>query len=101
MNWRERALCRYEDPELFFPIGTLGTGLALLQTDEAKDVCHRCPVMQRCLDWALEIGPVDGIWGATTEAERRVLQRRLAPTSATGAMPMGRAPFGADQAVSS
>ncbi|MFD5632446.1 WhiB family transcriptional regulator [Streptomyces sp. NPDC127072] len=81
MDWRERALCRYGDPDLFFPIGTVDRGPALLQTDEAKAVCRRCPVMQRCLDWAVETGPVEGVWGATTEAERRALRRRVARSS--------------------
>ena len=51
MDWRHRALCRDEDPELFFPIGT--TGPALVQIEQAKGVCRRCPVTESCLDWAL------------------------------------------------
>ena len=43
MDWRHRAACRDEDPELFFPIGN--TGPALLQIEEAKAVCRRCPVI--------------------------------------------------------
>ena len=42
MDWRHKAACRDEDPELFFPIGN--TGPALMQIEEAKLVCHRCPV---------------------------------------------------------
>ena len=50
MDWRHRAACLDEDPELFFPIGN--TGPALLQIDEAKAVCRRCPVVDTCLKWA-------------------------------------------------
>lgn len=43
MDWRHRAACLDEDPELFFPIGN--TGPALLQIEEAKAVCRRCDVV--------------------------------------------------------
>jgi WhiB family redox-sensing transcriptional regulator len=79
MHWRNLALCRYEDPELFFPVGTLRSGSALIQADEAKTVCRRCPVREQCLAWALAAEPVEGIWGGTTEAERRAARRRTAP----------------------
>ena len=39
MDWRHAAACREVDPELFFPIGN--SGPALLQIEEAKQVCHR------------------------------------------------------------
>ncbi|MEU1621071.1 WhiB family transcriptional regulator [Streptomyces sp. NPDC008238] len=74
MNWREAAACSEEDPELFFPIS--GSGLGMVQIGEAKAVCHRCPVRERCLEWALGAGPMEGVWGGTTEAERRAMQRR-------------------------
>lgn len=73
-NWRDSAACRTEDPDLFFPIGT--TGPALLQIEEAKAVCHGCPVREPCLDWALDAGQDIGVWGGTTETERRALKRR-------------------------
>ena len=53
MDWRHEAACRDEDPELFFPIGN--TGPALAQIEEAKKVCHRCPVKEACLAWALAV----------------------------------------------
>jgi WhiB family redox-sensing transcriptional regulator len=74
MDWRHRALCRDEDPELFFPIGN--TGPALLQIEQAKAVCRRCPVIQDCLAWALETGQDAGVWGGMSEDERRALKRR-------------------------
>ena len=73
MDWRHRALCRDEDPELFFPIGT--TGPAATQADEAKQVCRRCAVVDDCLEWALETGQDAGVWGGTSEDERRLLKR--------------------------
>ena len=44
MDWRHRAACLTEDPELFFPIGN--TGPALMQIAEAKKVCRRCDVRE-------------------------------------------------------
>ena len=74
MDWRHAAICRDEDPELFFPIGS--TGPAATQVDQAKVVCQRCTVVQECLTWALETGQENGVWGATSEDERRALRRR-------------------------
>jgi WhiB family transcriptional regulator, redox-sensing transcriptional regulator len=76
MDWRHRAACRDEDPELFFPIGN--TGPALLQIEEAKAVCMRCEVREACLRWALESGQDHGVWGGLSEDERRALKRRTA-----------------------
>lgn len=72
-NWRELAECRYEDPDLFFPIGT--SGPALLQTRHAQAVCGRCRVRGQCLDFAMTTGQPAGVWGGTTEDERRDLGR--------------------------
>lgn len=74
MYWHERAACLRVDPDLFFPVGN--SGPALVQIDEAKAVCGRCPVAQQCLSWAVEAGQVDGIWGGMTESERRAVSRR-------------------------
>ncbi len=54
MDWRHKAACRDEDPELFFPIGDAGP--ALLQIEEAKQVCRSCSVREACLEWALASG---------------------------------------------
>ncbi len=76
MDWRHTAACRDVDPELFFPIGN--TGPALLQIEEAKQVCRRCTVTDSCLRWALESGQDSGVWGGMSEDERRALKRRAA-----------------------
>jgi WhiB family redox-sensing transcriptional regulator len=74
MDWRHRAACRDEDPELFFPIGT--SGPALLQIDDAKAVCDRCTVIDDCRSWSLETSQEAGVWGGLSEDERRTLLRR-------------------------
>ena len=51
-GWRQHAICRDTDPDLFFPIGT--TGQALVQIDRAREVCDQCPVKIDCLEFALE-----------------------------------------------
>ncbi|MFF5986930.1 WhiB family transcriptional regulator [Prauserella flavalba] len=73
-EWSERAACRDEDPELFFPVSDMGPGAQ--QTEQAKAICARCPVRAECLTYALESGLDYGIFGGTTERERRALVRR-------------------------
>ena len=73
-DWRDQALCRDEDPELFFPIGVAGSSLQ--QINWAKAVCRQCPVSRQCLALALDSGQGVGIWGGLTAEERRTLRRR-------------------------
>jgi WhiB family redox-sensing transcriptional regulator len=75
-DWRQQGACGQEDPELFFPVGN--TGPALLQIEEAKAVCRRCPVMETCGDWAMDTGQDSGVWGGLSEDERRAIKRRVA-----------------------
>ena len=77
MDWRHEAVCRDEDPELFFPVGN--SGPALTQIAKAKLVCNRCPVASSCLKWALESGLDAGVWGGLSEEERRALKRPPQP----------------------
>ena len=72
-QWRKSASCRDTDPDLFFPVGT--TGPALVQIDQAKKVCQDCPVQQECLEFALSTNQDSGVWGGTSEEERRKLRR--------------------------
>ena len=76
MDWRHKAACLTEDPELFFPVGN--TGPALQQIEDAKKICQRCDVREQCLAWALEAGQDHGVWGVMSEDERRAIKRRAA-----------------------
>jgi WhiB family transcriptional regulator, redox-sensing transcriptional regulator len=72
-DWRAHAACRDEDPELFFPVGT--SGPAVLQVEQARQVCLRCRVSGPCLAWALASGQEFGVWGGTSEDERQALSQ--------------------------
>ena len=75
MDWRHEGACVGEDAELFFPI-SVGEA-AHSQGEQARRICLRCTVREQCLDWALRTGQDSGIWGGTTEHERRLLRRWL------------------------
>ena len=89
MNWREIAACRDADPDLFFPVGTAGP--ALRQIEEAKRICRACPAQARCLAWALDHGVGSGVWGGTTQDERRAIRRpaeKNRPSAQTTTVPV-------------
>ena len=72
-EWRDDALCRNTDPELFFPIGT--TGSAVVAIEEAKRLCMSCTVSKECLDFVLETNQDSGVWGGHSEEDRRAIRR--------------------------
>ncbi len=68
-DWRDDAACRDADIDLFFAHDDA-------RIHEALTVCSRCPVRQECLEHALATGERYGVWGGTTEQERRQMARR-------------------------
>jgi WhiB family redox-sensing transcriptional regulator len=68
-DWRLSAACRGLDTNLFFP----ERGETQF---EAKTVCAHCPVRAECL--ADGINEKTGVWGGTSERERRTLRRARA-----------------------
>ena len=73
-TWRALAICRDTDPDLFFPVGT--TGPAIEQIESAKVVCRQCEVQTECLEFALATNQDSGVWGGTSEEERRKLRKQ-------------------------
>jgi WhiB family transcriptional regulator, redox-sensing transcriptional regulator len=73
-DWRTEAACRDTEPELFFPIGSTGTAIA--QIESAKRVCNQCDASKACLEFALATNQESGVWGGTTEEERRKLRKQ-------------------------
>ena len=76
--WTDAAACRSVDPELFFPVGRADYQNSLAQVQEAKEVCRQCPVLDACRAWALTYPRLAefGVWGGTTEQERRTERSR-------------------------
>ena len=72
-DWRSLAACQDTDPDLFFPVGT--TGPAIEQIEQAKAVCETCDAKAPCLEFAMSTNQDSGVWGGTSEEERRKLRR--------------------------
>jgi WhiB family redox-sensing transcriptional regulator len=69
-EWMAGGNCRNHHPTVFFPSDGVGV-------DRARRICADCPVAVRCLDYALENRIDHGVWGGTSERERRrILKRR-------------------------
>lgn len=71
-DWQAQAACAGRNAELFFPIGQAGP--AVERTFEAKVVCTGCAVREPCLQWSLDLGVDDGVWGGLDPDERRKLR---------------------------
>jgi WhiB family redox-sensing transcriptional regulator len=77
-EWMANGNCRGETPSLFFPSDGVGV-------DVARRVCADCPVKEPCLEYALHNGIDHGVWGGTSERERRRIARRRRLAAAAGA----------------
>jgi len=67
-RWMRDALCAEVDPELFYPESGESNR-------DAKRICAGCEVRAECLGYALAHREGHGVWGGTTERERRRLRR--------------------------
>lgn len=74
-SWRDEALCKDTDTELWFP----NRGTSTKDIEMAKAICNQCPVQMPCLGWALDTGERWGIFGGYTERERRRWRKVLRP----------------------
>lgn len=64
--------CQDVDPELFFP----NEEGVYEDLQRAKDICKGCPLNLNCLQYALKHPELEGVWGATTLKDRRLMRRR-------------------------
>lgn len=67
-----QAACRSLPTELFFPTDSDDD-----TAERAKAICWRCAVRRECVAYALADPDLHGIWGATTERQRRNRRRQL------------------------
>ena len=87
--WWEAGACRDADPQMFFPADHGRARERIAQEKAALKLCARCPVRRICLEHALAVPERFGVWGGTTELERRISRRRrnaaagVSPTSST------------------
>lgn len=72
-DWRVRAACSGYPNSLFFPATDRADEA---EVDKATSICSVCPVSDACLEYALETNQRSGIWGGTTEKERKSLRRK-------------------------
>ena len=64
------GLCTNQAPALFFPSDGVGV-------EVARRICADCPVQAACLEHALAERIDHGVWGGSSERERRrILKRR-------------------------
>lgn len=75
-TWMTDGRCKELPPELFFPSDGVGV-------ERARRVCKNCCVRDDCLEYALSQRIDHGVWGGTSERERkRILKvRRLGDSS--------------------
>lgn len=67
-TWKSRRQCRGMEPNFFFPHDSKDVEIA-------KEYCQGCPVINECLEYALENNIKDGVWGGMSESDRRRLKR--------------------------
>ena len=66
--WFTDALCAQVDQDGFYPDKGGSTA-------NAKATCARCVVREQCLEYALANDERYGIWGGTSEGDRRKIRR--------------------------
>lgn len=64
IDWMLDANCRGANSDLFFPVRGEDTRPAMM-------ICAGCTVKVDCLEWALTHHERQGVWGGTSDRQRR------------------------------
>lgn len=75
LRWQDDALCAKSTVDHW------NSGDHAIAT--AKEICHRCPVREQCLEYAMGNAGLRGVWGGASERQRRRMrmERRNQPRS--------------------
>lgn len=72
-KWREDALCRGKDTNLFYPEINIKGGKK--QIADVQAICRLCRVSSDCLAYAINNKEEFGIWGGLTTKDRLKITR--------------------------
>lgn len=75
-EWKLEGVCNQVDPELFFPSRDDEGYMAEYNPVVAKRICSVCPVINECLEYALENNEQWGIWGGKSYVQRKEMHRQ-------------------------
>ena len=78
-KWMADGNCASRPPSMFFPSDGVGV-------ERAKQICEDCPVASRCLEYAIENRIDHGVWGGTSERQRRRIVRARAEAAKSGSL---------------
>ncbi len=67
-SWMKAGRCAEMSPSTFFPSDGVGV-------ESARKICAECPVREQCLEYALANRIDHGVWGGTSERQRRRILR--------------------------
>jgi WhiB family transcriptional regulator, redox-sensing transcriptional regulator len=71
-DWRDSAACSGYPNSLFFP----GPDATEKTLERAIAICSTCPATAECLEYSLETNQRAGVWGGTSEEQRKSLRRK-------------------------
>ena len=76
-DWQFEGACNGVDTDEFFLDPNLRGKNKRTKEQNAIAICNTCPVKQACLDHALKVPEVYGVWGGMTEERRHELAKRM------------------------
>jgi WhiB family redox-sensing transcriptional regulator len=72
-KWQDKASCQDVQDPFYPPLGFERKDARIKREEKAKAICASCPILKPCLENALAHKEQSGIWGGTTEKERKAI----------------------------